>query len=256
MSSGMQKLAAGVIAGAAIAGFAVPASAGASVVAHRHSASASTLAAPEHQLGAAKAGSNDQFLAGWYAFTSGGLASASTTFRVPTATCPASGTTDLGFGVFGIQAGASDLSYSSQANVQLDCAGGVATYYISAFTTGDGNDYVPTNPGDLVVTSLYENGTNTTATVHDLTTHVTVTSTGASDLDDQVNTGSYNYFYSAPSTISGFGKVKFTEAQVNGDYLKYSNPQQLNMAGVHPVQIATGALTAAGDGFTQTFRHF
>ena len=37
--------------------------------------------------------------------------------------------------------------------------------------------------------------------------------------------------------------------------ISYSNPLQLNMAAIHPVQIATGALAATGDGFTQTFRH-
>src|SRR5207248_5462615 len=169
-----------------------------------------------------------------------GLASASTTFRVPTGVCPTSDTTDLGFGVYGAQSGATDFGSQSQADVQIDCESGSVFTYISAYTSGGGNDFVPANAGDLVVTSLYENGSTTVATVHDLTTHVTVTSSGASSFDVAQNTGSYNYFY--PGSITAFGKVKFTKSQVNGDYLGYSNPLQLNMKAARPVQISAGAL--------------
>lgn len=254
MSYGMQKIATGLVAGAALAAFAVPASAGAATgPTVRHSASPATAGGTSHRLVKPNAAGNDEFLAGWYTFTTGGLASASTTFRVPAISCPSSDLQDLGFGVFGIQTGAPDLSAQSQANAQVDCTSGSATYYISAFTFGGGNDFVAASPGDLVVASLYENGTTTVATVHDLTSHVTVTSSGTSSFDSQVNTGAYNYFY--PGTIPTFGKVKFTKSQVNGDYLKYSGPTQLNMKGASSVQIGAGALVAAGDGFTASFRH-
>jgi hypothetical protein len=228
------------------------------------SADAANRYAVQHATGAATAPGvpvhphttsplNDEFLAGYYSYENAGLTSASATFKLPAITCSSTDTMDLGFGVFGIPTGATDLSDSRQADGQVDCIGGSPYYYISAYTPVGGNNYVAANAGDKIIASLSENGSQVTATVHDVTTGVTVTSTGDDPFDTQVNTGAYNYYY--PGRIPTFNRVTISKAQVNGDYLGYTASYQLAMKPNRRIQIDAGALNRAGDGFALLFKN-
>jgi hypothetical protein len=214
----------------------------------QHAGRAGTAGGQVHTSGTA---TPNTFLAGYYTHTSSGLASASATLRIPNISCASSGDNeDVGFGVFGV---VSNSSLDSQADAQVGCANGGTFYFLAAYSSGNGNTIVA-NPGDLVVASLYENGSTTVATIHDVTSGKTVTHSGSAGFDTAVNTGAYNYYY--PGNIPTFTSVAFSKCQVNGDYLVYGSPAQFNMHPTHErEQIAAGTIASSGDAFKLIFKN-
>jgi hypothetical protein len=161
---------------------------------------------------------------------------------------------DVGYGVYAFTPSVGNFYDTTQADVQVVCNSGAIAYYISAFTEGGGNKFEQVSAGDLVTVSLIEDGTNTTATVHDITAGLTDTSTGASAFDTAENTGAYNYV--APGTIPTFGKVKFSQSQVNGTSLgNAAGVTALKMKPATLIQMTPTGFNATGRKFALKFRH-
>lgn len=177
-----------------------------------------------------------------------------TTLRIPAVTCSSDTTTmDLGMGVYGLSSTEGDLGEANQADVQIVCEDGTPLYFISAFTTDEGNSFAQVNAGDQVIASLSEDGTDAVVTVQDVTTSVTETSTGSSALDTSEFTGAYNYLY--PATIPTFTTATLGKDLVDGDYLAATSPIRVKMQPVTYVQITPGDLYRSGDKFQLTFKH-
>ncbi len=241
-------------AGVTVAGIALPAPSGATTRANSSASGAAVGGA--HRALPATPVTDHSFLAGWYSPTPDGLASASAKFTVPTATCPSTNLMDFGWGVYAVPT-AGDLNDTSQADVQVVCEGGPPLYYLSAFTPGY-NDIEVAYPGDVVVTTLVEDGTTTTSTVHDLTTDVTATSSAPTPFDTAELTGSYNYsyvgsIYGSTGEIPAFGRVNLNKDSVNGSPLGDTATQRLRMFDGTHVQATASNLNHAGDGFGVLF---
>ena len=193
------------------------------------------------------------YFGGYQATPSGGLASASATFTVPTAKCTP---TDVS---------ADAIEWNG---VYTDTLGAYAFVEDYCTPTGPAYDYnFKTNagtltepgaaPGDVVVTSLFQSATATEAEIHDLTTNAYwVAANSGNQGDTVVDIGTYNYAaYGFP--IPTFSKIKFSNATVNGDCLGFDSPTQVNAVSGATVLIQAGGLTttAAGSSFTDKFLH-
>jgi Peptidase A4 family len=199
-----------------------------------------------------------QFDAGYGLTPSNGVASVSTTFKVPTITCLTGGGPGQSFGVWGFD---TQTAYVAEAAVQTYCVGSTPIYnfYILANSTNvtEGGVF----PGDTVVASFYETPGWTEATVHDLTQNVTWAQAWEPDSSYLPASTIWIGTDSIPGNgyVAPFGSVKFTQTQVNGDYLGYENPSGYNWTRFltnNTVRVLVSASTiTAGDNFTLTFHH-
>jgi hypothetical protein len=187
------------------------------------------------------------YLAGYQVTPTGGLASASATFTVPAVSCTAAD----------IANGAEEWT-GAYAFVYAYCTeSGPAYGYQLATESGD-NVETGAAPGDVVVTSLFQSGGATWAEIHDLTNGMYwYANNSANQGDTVVDIGTFNNDqYGSP--VPTFKKIKFTNTTVNGDYLGFDNPAQVDAVnGDGRVLIQTGNLTTSGTGssFSVTFKH-
>jgi hypothetical protein len=207
---------------------------------------------------AVPANGNAQFEAGYSLTPTHGVASVSTTFKVPTITCATGAGPGQSFGVWSFD---TQTAYVAEAAVQTYCASGTTptyNFYILANSTNVTEPGV--NPGDTVTASFFATPGWTQATVHDLTDNVTWVQDWAPD-------SSYlpaSYIWIGAQSIPGngrvapFGSVKFYKTQVNGDYLGFQNPAPAgyNWENIfaNRLLVSASAITA-GDTFTLVFHH-
>jgi hypothetical protein len=192
-----------------------------------------------------------EFFAGYTLSPSNGVASVSTTFKVPTITCATGGGPGQAFGVWGFD---TQTAYVAEAAVQTYCTGTTPTYnfYILAnsanFTEGG------VSPGDTVAASFYETPGWTQATVHDLTSGITWVANWASTFLPASTVWIGADSIPGNGYVAPFGSVKFTKTQVNGDYLGYQSPSGWNWTNIikNRVLVSASQITA-GDTFTLTF---
>ena len=203
-----------------------------------------------HPLGA----SSSADIAGYQATPTGGLASASATFTVPRFSCT-TGDTNKGAeewnGVF-------TNSLNAYALVASQCLS-TGPLYDWQFQTEAGTFNEPgAAAGDVVVASLFQSGNSTFAEIHDLTQNVTwVANNNVNQGDTVVNIGTFNEDVSLGVPVPTFTKANFTNATVNGDYLGFESPIELNVLNGGDLLIKSGKLhtTATGSVFTETFKH-
>jgi hypothetical protein len=194
-----------------------------------------------------------QFFAGYTLTPSNGVASASTTFKVPTITCATGAGPGQSLGVWGYD---TQTAYVAEAAVQTQCTGTTPTYnfYILAnsanFTEGG------VSPGDTVVASFYQTPGWTQATVHDLTSGVTWVANWATTFLPASTVWIGADSIPGNGHVAPFGSVKFTKTQVNGDYLGYQSPSGWNWTNIikNRVLVSASQITG-GDTFTLTFHH-
>jgi hypothetical protein len=195
------------------------------------------------------AGSSSQF-AGYLDTPTGGLASASVTFKIPLVACTASTVNDLS-----ADPGVLTRSLFTYALIEPLCTSTGPTYYYG-FATPAGSFTEPgAAAGDIVVTSLFQSSTSTWAKIHDLTNGAFWFADDSTNVgDDTVGIGSY-----VPNStpLVKFATTSMSNAQVNGDYLTFESPTQYNAVSATDTLVSSGALatTAGGTHFSLVWRH-
>ena len=111
--------------------------------------------------------------------------------------------------------------------------------------------------GDVVVASLFQSATATYAEIHDLTANAfRFANNTVNQGDTVVDIGTYNeLLFVRP--IPTFTTANFTNATVNGDYLGFESPTEVNALNGGDQLIKSGKLHTTGTGsvFTETFKH-
>jgi hypothetical protein len=191
--------------------------------------------------------------AGYQATPAGGLASASMTFTIPKATC----TTHDNAHFASYSVGVSTSTYNTYALVVTQCQGNGATYDFQFATPLQSFEESGAKAGDAVVTSLFQTAGSTYAEIHDLTQNLYWYANDPTDVDDTtVNLGTINS--STGSTpIPTFATFSAFNATLNGDYLGFDSPSQINAVSGSTVLIKSGKLrtSASGSSFSMSFEH-
>jgi hypothetical protein len=177
---------------------------------------------------------------------SGGLASASVTFKIPVVNCTVTPDAAVSEGVV-------TSTFGTSALAQESCASGSPSYSFSVATpAGSASNLAGASPGDTVVASMFQSGTSTDADIRDLTSN---THWFESDPTNVGDTGiGIGAFLNGP--VASFATTTMKNAQVNGQYLGFQSPSQFKDVSTHTL-VASSALTtsAKGTSFTLTFKH-
>ncbi len=179
-------------------------------------------------------------IAGYDASPSVGVASASVTFTVPTATCP---TTDGTLsGSLGVYFG----SFDTYAQIGLNCNGTSPASYTYEFSTPAGSFTEPgAAPGHTVITSIFQTKTTLEAEIHDLTNGAFWVANDNADLGPV--SAIFGYFSDLP-TIAPFTTTTMSNATVNGDYLGFEKPTHDNLYNGSDLLAKSGALKTGAKG--------
>ena len=216
-------------------------------------ATAPAVVKPPAGAHTAAAGSST-YLAGYQATPSGGLASASVTFTVPKISCT---TADKNKDAV-VWNGAYTDSLSAYAFVAGFCeSSGPA--YDWVFATDAGSFQEPgAAAGDVVVASLFQSATATYAEIHDLTANALwFANNTVNQGDTVVDIGTYSEVSSSGRPVPTFTTANFTNATVNGDYLGFESPTEVNALNGGDLLIKSGKLHTTGTGsvFSEQFKH-
>jgi hypothetical protein len=196
--------------------------------------------------------SSSSYLAGYQATPTGGLASASVTFTVPTISCTAKDIDNDAEVQTGVYTGG-----DAYALVDASCASSGPTYTYALGTESGTFNPTGVSAGDVVVTSLFESGTSTWAEIHNLTNgQYWYDNNTANQGDTVVDIGTDSLLF-AGFPVPTFAKIKFANATVNGDDLGFDSPTEYNTLNGGDLVIKAGALTtiATGSSFSDTFKH-
>jgi hypothetical protein len=209
-----------------------------------------TLGLAGHASAAGLASTSATF-AGYDATPSGGIASVSATFKVPTINCSDLNMNDEWWGV------QVDTALSSDVYGYCDGAGNA----IYGFDVEAGFNIFPetgVSPGDTVVTSAWQTATTGFAWVTDLTQggEYYYADDGASGTLSSAEIGGFNNDSPVPGgAVPPFTTVKFTNCQVNGQYLGFVSPTQYDETVGTVTLVSTGKLASLGDTFKLTYKH-
>jgi hypothetical protein len=198
------------------------------------------------------ASSSDE-LAGYQVSPTGGLASASDTFTVPKITCTKQ---DKSLGAIQWD-GVYTNTLNTFALIATQCLTSGPSYsYV--FQTEAGSFVEPgAAPGDTVVTSLFQTGSSTWAEIHDLTAHAYwFADNSVNQGDTTVDVGTLNGTFEG-ALVPTYTTTNFTNATVNGDYLGFDSPTQVNTLNGGDLIAKAGKLKTNGSGssFSVTFEH-
>jgi hypothetical protein len=223
------------------------------------SAAGAAGTAPPPQLARPSAGvhplaaGSSAYLGGYQATPTGGLASASVTFTVPKISCTTTDknkTAEEWNGVY-------TDSLKTYALVVGGCLSSGPVYEWQFSTLAGTFNEPGAAAGDVVVASLFQSGSSTLAELHDLTANVSWDSDNPVNQGDTVvDIGTFNDVQSAGNPIPTFTTANFTNATVNGDYLGFDGPTELNALNGGDLLIKSGKLhtSATGSVFTETFK--
>ncbi|HXW35518.1 MAG TPA: hypothetical protein VEJ87_13145 [Acidimicrobiales bacterium] len=188
--------------------------------------------------------------AGYGATPPFGLASASATFKVPTITCPSDDVQQL-MGVF-------DAGGDLFAGISSSCSGSTPTYEFYDFVNGSSNVKSGVKPGDVVVTSMSQTGNKEATEVHDITSGAYWYAYAPPNPDSTIYVGlddlCVSSSFSCPDPVIQFTKTKFSNVQINGDYLSFEKPTQYDETSGSKTLVATSNIGSPGDNFTLTFK--
>jgi hypothetical protein len=197
------------------------------------------------QVSAAAAVSSQTTFAGYTATPSGGIASASATFKVPTISCADDNPYLQEFGI--------DIDNAQYSTVLTSCDGaGNATYEFNLRTNGGGSFTGPgVSPGDTMLASIWQ-------TISTVETRLTDETTGVFWYDTASPSGGLS-----SASIGGvnlgdtppFTKVAFSKCQVNALYLGYEGPTQYNQTSGSTTLVTASRLGSPGDSFKLTYKH-
>jgi hypothetical protein len=222
-------VAAGVGAVSAIAMIAVPAGAASATPAQNFGAMG--RAALAHM---STSTATDASFAGYADTPSQGVTSLSASFIVPRVSCPANSEINIAGAIYdtagALQAG---------ADVIVDCAGGVATYGISALTYNTDGPTVFVHPGDLIVVVDSETPSTTTATSIDLTAHTSSTAEDATGSSGEPSATFFIGLFDDTASLPTFSWLPMVGVQANHQWLSQLSPIQFNQGDGHQLMIAT-----------------
>ena len=243
----------GLIRRAAVATGAVVVAAGAGlgVIAAAPAASAATAHPLTGHLAAVSAPSTS--MAGYVLASPPASASASDKFKVPTVTCPSTGTYGIGLGAFlftslGLTGG----------EVTAECSSGTAVYTAQWLEHGVSGGAFTVAAGDVIKAQASQTATTTNASIVDFTKHIgSVFSSNVGAANSAVLVG-INALVSATTQlpVPPFGRSRFAVGAIDGGTVLASGAVAYDMnATTHLLQIHTGALSSTGTAWTEFFRH-
>ena len=187
---------------------------------------------------------------GQFVTPNGGLASTSVTFAVPSISCTS---TDVAHGAE-LQDGVFTENLRTYAVIDESCTSSGPNYSFQVGTDTEDHTEPGVDPGDVVVTSLFESGTSTWAEIHDLTLGAYWSASNSANQGDMsVFLGTYNGTVPIPT----FGKIKYSSATVNGDDLGFDILTTYNTVNGSDLLIKTSKVTTtlAGSSFSEKFKH-
>jgi hypothetical protein len=184
--------------------------------------------------------------AGYVDTPSGGLASASVTFQIPTVNCTVTPNATVSEGV-------NTSTLRTWALAQESCSSGTPGYSFTVGTpAGSASDLAGASPGDTVVTSMFQSGTSTYADIRDLTSSAHWFEADPTNVGDTgIGIGAY-----LTERVASFTTTTMSNAQVNGESLGFERPSGYRDFSTHTL-VARSALTttASGTSFALTFRN-
>jgi hypothetical protein len=214
-----------------------------------HSQSQPGVVAAEVHPSATNTVSDSDYAAGWEANPANGLASASATFTIPTINCSSGNGNQLYFGWGAAAADGNQIA----STIQLSCSGTTPTYTYWLITPAGLVREPGAAAGDVVVTSLFQTANRMEAEIHDLTNGEYWVAADAAPGTGVSPLLAFNEPY-ATAAIQPFTPVTFSSVQVNGDYLGFENPTQLEVNRGGPTLVKSNALSSYGSKFTVTFK--
>jgi hypothetical protein len=189
-----------------------------------------------------------------YAVTPASLISAKATIKVPSIKCAPSGDSGIGPGVYltGPNSG------QDAAGAALYCENGVVTYDAGIEINGHETLVFTVAPGNTLVVSVSETTSKTSATVHDVTTGMSKTLSGAGNNKTQALVGDGGvYFDGIEGPVSGvptFTSYLVSSVSVGGRALGSVHPVSVERVHRTTVQIVPTAITG-GNAFKVVFKH-
>ena len=193
---------------------------------------------------------NNVNFSGYYATPAIGLASVSTTFKVPTINCSSGITQGVAFGAI---ADINSSTAAARSQVRAQCTGTTASYQL--FVLANTSEFVENGvgPGDKVVASIFQTVTGISAEIHDLTSGFYYVADGSANGATGAGAGAEQITTPTPELIAPFATPTFTKAEVNGDYIGFDTPIRYDMATGSNVIMKAGLLTDGGDQFAVAF---
>lgn len=180
--------------------------------------------------------------------------SAATTFTVPTVTCGASETSGViaGSGIF-----SSVSEWVSAGGIIVGCDSGVAVYAAEAVINNNPSDVdITPSPGDTISTSVVIVPGQTQVVVDDVTQDVSSTTTQAVGMvGTYISNGIDAERTPAVLPVPDFGVMTFSNTSIDGLTVKAAHGKAINRVTGGVLQIKTGKLNKAGNGYTETFVH-
>jgi hypothetical protein len=193
--------------------------------------------------------------AGYVGVPAGGVTSVTTKFTAPSFKCASStDNEDIGFGP--VVWGNTFQGPDAYANIQAVCISGDEFYQIHAFTTdGPSNYEFNVSPGDKIVAGITVGGGTTTATITDLTTGTTETSSeasGAAGYADDIFGEGMEY---GGSSVPDFGRLLESSCQVNGEDLSQSpDLTEVDLKSGSDIEAAPSELQSDSQSFSLIFK--
>ena len=190
------------------------------------------------------------------AVTVGSATTVTATFTVPALSCIPP---DLGI-LPAVCEGVNRNLLLTAAGVAVKCESDKAVYFPALVINGVGTPFrtSPFAAGDVINLSASVTTTATTVQVTDVTKNVTKTLTGAGARPHAAFIGDLPWFSNKGALLGvpNFGKLKFTNCQIDGTALQSLNPQQFQRVNAKgKVQIATGPFSPAPAAFATYFKH-
>jgi hypothetical protein len=190
-------------------------------------------------------------MAGYYAAPIYGLASGSATFVVPAVRCASHEVAYQQIGLFDIDP--TDIySYKGlQASIEETCKGNTDQYGVLVTENDQGTDLDGVlKAGDTIVTTMWQTGSLEFAQVHDLTNNRSWDASGDTASDTQISFG----IFPDGQDVGPFGKVTFSDVQINGNYLTFESASAYNLVSGSKTIIATSSIAKPGDAFSLTYK--
>jgi hypothetical protein len=189
-----------------------------------------------------------------YGGSASSVKAASATYTVPTVTCHAgeNAAVDAQVHVYGT------TTKDAAAGVRVMCVKGVETYQaVFAINRTPSYPAITVKAGNRITVSASQDPSKATVTIADLTTHKSVTKSGAGGTDIQfqiVDVGvAVSTTNSALQNVPDFGRMTFSSVTVNAAKVGTFSPVQWERADAkNHVEISTSALSG-GLTFTTTY---
>jgi len=185
-----------------------------------------------------------------YAVTPSALVTAKATIKIPLLACAPSGETGIAPGVwldgFDGWSGAYALQYCTNGQVTYDAAAAINTAQTILFTV---------KPGDTIVVSVSQTAGKSVATVHDLTSGMSKTLSGAGGDATQALVGDGGVtFGGVLGGVPRFKSYPVSSASVGGQPLGSAHPVSVERVKGKTVQLMPTAITG-GNAFKVVFKH-